>query len=161
MILGSGIDARRKLPGNVRDAGTPSLLLVGENCRAPSDLANRLQQRGYQCKFAATYEELRSLLKTEEISLVLSPTRLRGRNLLPLIDLLEGSNVSLLYAQSVEAGSWWLPALRHGRNCFGSCAVRPSEFISVLDELTAKARSNERTNAGALLPRLNPASPPP
>ena len=120
--------------------GPLKVLLVGESVQGSSFLLNRLWQQGCRCEFAATYEEIRALLRAKDIYLVLCPTRLDGRNLLPLIDLLEGSNVSLFYSASGEQGCWWLPALRHGDRCFGSCAVRPSEFISVLDELIAAGR---------------------
>ena len=127
-----------------RDNKKLNVLLVGESVLGASFLVNRLWQRGCRCEFATSYEQLRTLLNDHDIYLVLCPTRLSGRNLLPLIDLLEGSNVSLFYAQSVEDGCWWLPALRQGRKCFGSCAVRPSEFISVLDEMIDRAgHSNE------------------
>jgi len=76
--------------------------------------------------------------------LALSPMRLRGATLFPLIDLLEGSRVTLFYSHVVEQGCWWLPALRHGERCFGSCALRPSEFVSVLDEAIAEIQFDWR-----------------
>ena len=134
----------RKEPETSQDGRKLKALLVGESILGASFLVNRLWQRGCHCQFATSDEELRALLKGQDIDLVLCPTRLRGRNLLPLIDLLEGSNISLFYAQSVEEGCWWLPALRKGQRCFGSFAVRPSEFISVLDEVIDEARPGHR-----------------
>jgi len=131
--------ATKPEPEKSQDTKRLNVLLVGESVLGASFLVNRLWQRGCRCEFATSYEEVRARIQGQDIYLVLSPTRLCGRNLLPLIDLLEGSNVSLFYAQSVEDGCWWLPALRHGRKCFGSCAVRPSEFISVLDEVIDQA----------------------
>jgi hypothetical protein len=75
---------------------------------------------------------------------VLSPTKWRGITVFPLIDLLEGSTVTLFYFHAVEQGCWWLPALRHGEKCFGSYALRPSEFVSVLDEVIANLRMDWR-----------------
>jgi hypothetical protein len=152
---------RRKEPESPQDATKLNALLVGESILGASFLVNRLWQRGCRCQFATSYEELRAVLKEKDIDLVLCPTRLHGRNLLPLIDLLDGSNVSLFYAQSVEEGCWWLPALRKGHKCFGSCAVRPSEFIPVLDEVIDEARPGGRLNQRAVRPRVNSASPPP
>jgi len=77
--------------------------------------------------------------------LVLSTTRLRGRDLLPLADLLGGSKVTLFYTHSVELGCWWLPALWRGRRCFGSYAIPPSQFVSVLEELTNEIRRDAGT----------------
>jgi hypothetical protein len=116
------------------------VLLVGENVLGSSYLANRLWLRGCQCEFAISYEEVLALLGGgQAIHLMLCPLRMNRRNLLPLIDLLEGSGISLFYAASGEPDSWWLPALRHGRKCFGSFALSPSEFISALDEVLERA----------------------
>lgn len=59
--------------------------------------------------------------------------RVRDGSVFPLISLLESSRTTLFYFQPVEAGCWWLPALRFDRNCFGSYALRPSEFIASLN----------------------------
>ena len=115
-------------------------LIVGETTQGSSYLVKRLGERGCKCEFATSYEEANWLLRTENFCLVLSPTTLRARNLLPLMDLLEGSNASLFYAHLVELGCWWLPALRCGHKCFGSNALRPSEFVSVLDETIEEVR---------------------
>jgi hypothetical protein len=126
----------------IREFKMPKALLVGESAQGSSYIAKRLRERGCRCEFAASYEEALSLLGTHEFCLVLSPTRLRTTNLLPLMDLLEGSTASLFYAHSVERGCWWLPAIRRGHKCFGSYAVRPSEFVAVLDETIAEVRRN-------------------
>jgi len=132
MDVGAGdCPAKPEKPQDIRKL----VLLVGESAVGSSYLVNRLWQRGCLCEFAASYDEVLALVKSQDLYLVLCPMRLNGRNLLPLIDLLEGSSVSLFYAQVVEQVCWWLPALRHGHKCFGSGAVRPSEFIPLLDEL--------------------------
>ena len=120
------------------------VLLVGESAQGSSYLANRLLVWGCQCEFATSCEEMLALLKDEEIYLVLCPLRLNRRSLLPLMDLLEGSHISLFYSLQVEQTCWWLPGLRHGRKCYGSGAVLPSEFISVLDEAVEQIRQVRR-----------------
>jgi hypothetical protein len=115
------------------------VLLVGENVLGSSYLVNRLWLRGCQCEFAISYEEVLALLGGQTIHLMLCPLRLNRRNLLPLTDLLEGSGISLFYATSGDPGSWWLPALRHGRKCFGSFAISPSEFMPLLEEVLERA----------------------
>lgn len=116
------------------------VLVVGEHAQGSSFLASRLRERGCKCDFATSYEEVCSLVEAQDFYLVLSPTRLRNRDLMPLMDLLEGSSVTLFYAYPVEQGCWWLPALRRGHKCFGECAIRPSEFISVLDQTIEEVR---------------------
>jgi hypothetical protein len=116
-------------------AREPQALLIGENAQGSSHLAKLLQERGCKCSFATSYQEACSLLSGERFDLVLSPTRLRDCSIFPLLGLLEGSRVTLFYFQLVEDGCWWLPALRSGRKCFGSYALRPSEFVVSLGEI--------------------------
>ena len=118
----------------------PKTLLIGENPQGSSYLATRLRGQGCECTFATSYQEACSSLRSQSFELVLSPMRLRGFTVFPLIDLLAGYRITLFYSHAVEQGCWWLPALRHGEKCFGSSALRPSEFVSVLDEVIAEIR---------------------
>jgi hypothetical protein len=124
--------------------GIPKVLLVGENAHGCSYLAQRLRERGCHCEFAASYPETCSSLRVQHFHLVLSPMRLRGTSIFPLIDLLDGSRVTLFFFHPVEQGCWWLPALRDGEKCFGSSALRPSDFVTALDEAIAEIRCSVR-----------------
>jgi hypothetical protein len=124
-------------------ATKPRVLLIGEDSQGYSHLVKRLEGYGCKCRFATSYQEAISLFSVEDYDLVLSPMRLCGSSVFPLVNRLEGSGVTLFYFQAVEEGCWWLPALRWGRKCFGSCALRPSEFVAsielVIDEIQAGA----------------------
>jgi len=146
MRIDTETQARDRSPDKFRDTELLKGLLVGENVQSYSYVAKRLQQRGCKCEFATSYEEVCSLLGAQDICLVLSTTRLRGRDLLPLIDLLGGSKVTLFYTHSVEVGCWWLPALWRGNLCFGSYAIPPSLFVFALDELVNGIRFDEDMN---------------
>lgn len=122
----------------------PKVLLVAESPQGCSYLAQRLQERGCHCEVAASYPETCSLLRIQHFDLVLSPMRLRDKSLFPLIDLLDGSAVTLFFSHAVEQGCWWLPALHHGERCFGSAALRPSEFVTALDDAIEKLRRDGR-----------------
>ena len=124
----------------------PEALLIGENPQGSSYFVTRLQGHGCECSFATSYQEACSSLQSHGFGLVLSPTKLRGITVFPLIELLEGSTVTLFYSHAVEQSCWWLPALRHGEKCFGSSALRPSEFVSVLDEVIAEIRTDWRVS---------------
>ena len=149
LLVGSDFDGDLSLLDQVRKRSTiqgarrtgapmetkrPNALLIGESPQGSSFLVRRLQKRGCECEFATSYEEACSLLSAHEFDLVLSPMRFRKRSLFSLIDLLDGSGVTLFYSHVVEEGCWWLPALRCGQKCFGLSALRPSEFPAVLDE---------------------------
>jgi CheY-like chemotaxis protein len=135
----------------------PNVLLIGENPQGSSYLAKRLQRHGCECEFAVSYREACSLLGAQGFDLVLSPMRLRDGSLFPLIGLLDGSGITLFYSHAVEDGYWWLPALRHGQNCFGSSALRPSEFVAALDEAIEEIcfrAAMERNSQQSVVPRL-------
>ena len=122
----------------------PRALLIGENPQGSLYLTKRLQESGCECAFAITCREACSLLVAQRFDLVLSPMRLRDGSLYPLIGLLDGSSSTLFYYHPVEDGCLWLPALRRGQKCFGSSALRPSEFVSVLDETIAEIQFEGR-----------------
>ena len=139
------------------ESRSPKALLIGENHQGSSCLAKRLQRHGCESEFAASYQEACSLLGAQGFDLVLSPIRLRGHSAFPLVGLLDGSTTTLFYSQPVEDGCWWLPALRHGENCFGSSALRPSQFIAALDEAIEEIcflAVMERNSLQSVAPRL-------
>jgi hypothetical protein len=116
-------------------------LLIGENSQGSSHLARLLGSHGFECCFASSYWDACALLGTRQFDLVLSPMRLRDSSIFPLVGLLEGSEVTLFFFQLVEDGCWWLPALRSGRLCFGTYALRPSEFVASLNEVIEEVRA--------------------
>lgn len=120
------------------------VLLVGVKSRGSSPLAKYLLKRNCQCEFASSRQEAHSLLQSRPFDMVLSPMRLHDASLFPLIEMLEGADISLFYFCPVEVGTWWLPALRRGEKCLGSPAVRSCEFVSALDEAIAEVRLNGR-----------------
>ena len=135
----------------------PKALLIGEKPQGSSYLAKRLQRRGCECEIAVSYQEACLLLGAQSFDLVLSPFRLRDDSAFPLVGLLDGSTTTLFYSQPVEDGCWWLPALRHGQNCFGSSALRPSEFVAALDEAIEGIcfrAAMERKSERSVCPRL-------
>jgi hypothetical protein len=116
-------------------------LLIGESRQGSMHLEKRLESQGFKCSFIASYQTACSLLRLQSFDLILSPMRLRDSTVFPLINLLEGSNTTLFYFQTVEEGCWWLPAVRFGRKCFGSAALRSTEFISSLEEVIMEMRT--------------------
>jgi len=120
------------------EGNRPTALLIGESPQGYSYLAKRLQERGCDCEFATTWQEAESRLQARNFDVVLSPARLRGHGMLALSTQLDQCGTTLFYSYAVEDGCWWLPAIRSGKNCFGSSALQPSELISALDETIAR-----------------------
>ncbi len=111
-------------------------LLIQERPQASGHLEKFLRQCGCECTCAVSYQEARSLLGSEEFDLVLSPLRLHNDSFYPLTELLQGSRISLFYSYPVEGGCFWLPALRLGRNCFGSAPLMGAlDFAVALDDV--------------------------
>ena len=150
-------DTQWQLPEEAMELRRPNVLLIGESPQGSWYLAKRLQGRGCECEFAVSYQEACSALMARGFDLVLSPMRLRDGSLFPLIGLLDGSGITLFYSHPVEDGCWWLPALRHGHNCFGSSALRPREFVATLDEAIEEICFRapvERKSRRSVAPRL-------
>jgi hypothetical protein len=123
-------------PGIVLDASVariPEALFIGEHCQGSFYLVSRLQQKGFQCHFASTAQTALSLVQGHNFDLVLCPIRLRETSLYFLLDLLDGGIATLYYFYPVEDDCWWLPAVRRGKRCWGTSALRPSEFVLALD----------------------------
>ena len=135
------VDKRPKCREKMKPVQT-SVLLIGENSQGSSYLVKRLEGYRCECGFATSYQEACSLLKLQSFDLVLSPTRLRDSSLFPLVNQLEGSRTTLFFFQAAEESCWWLPALRSGRNCFGSCALRPNEFITSLGQIMGEIQAD-------------------
>ena len=53
--------------------------------------------------------------------------------------LLSGSGASLFSSLRVEEGSWWVPVLQFGKECYGP-ALRVGDFAHVLDDLSKQIR---------------------
>jgi DNA-binding NtrC family response regulator len=135
------MDSQMKLPEEPMESKTLKALLIGESPQGVSYLAKCMQERGCRCEFATSREKAYSLLSAQAFDLVLSPMWLHDGSLFPLIDLLDGSGVTLFYSHAVENGCWWLPALRYGQKCFESSALHPSEFVRALDEVIEAIQS--------------------
>lgn len=123
--------------------GKPTVLLVCAAQQGVSYLLNRLEAQGCECRVVGSYDEARALLRARSFDLILGPIRDPRDTAYSLIDLLVGSRANLFYSYAVEDGCWWLPAVRRGERCFGAPALRPSEFIAMLEQMVDEFRLNQ------------------
>ena len=130
----------------------PRVLLIGENAQGSSHLASRLEKRGCECRLATSSEEVFLMLRDHAFDLILGATSLRDGTLHSIMDLLEGSDTNLFYSYAVEDGCWWLPALRWGEKCFGSPALRPNEFVRLLDETIKEIQGDALPEGASVMP---------
>ena len=109
------------------------VLLLSEREMGVSYLKRYLEQRGCKCWFAQSEEESLALFEKYKFQLVLSTLPLRLAN--AIIARLRETRCSLFFCQPVEDSCWWLPLVDHGKKCLGAPALRPSEFVSTLDQI--------------------------
>jgi hypothetical protein len=117
-------------------------LFIGESQRAWWRIARRLEQRGCNCWFASTNEELRALLSQRSFYLVLSahPVTEGG----PLMDLLQAPERFVFYSFPIEDSCLWFQAIPEISNVSPVSALRPSEFMSILDALLTSEGDSPR-----------------
>ena len=123
-------------------ATTPNVLLITNPMGMPF-LVARLKNWTCDIHFASSCKEANALVSNQRFDLVLSEFRLWDGSAYPLADLLIGSNTTLVYSYPVETSCWWLPAVKNGQLVWGSSAMRPSEFISFLEDTVREIRSRQ------------------
>ena len=126
---------------------TPKILLIAGSPMGMSFLSARLKKLACEIHFASSCEEANGFVSNQQFDLVLSEFRLWDGSSYPLAALLVGSNTTLVYSYPVETGCWWLPAIKNGQSCWGSLAMRPSEFIGFLDESLKEIRSRQTASS--------------
>jgi len=118
-----------------------SVLIVGESAKGSSFLLQRLGKQGCECHVATSTGEAIRLSARHSFDLVLCTDWMQGIN--TLIAALIGSPASLFRCHPVEDSCWWLPAVRHGEECLGTPALRPSEFAHELDGIVEEIKSDK------------------
>lgn len=111
------------------------VLLVAKSVIGMVKLAEFLQKAGCDCHIVTSYHDARQRVATDSYDLILSETTLPDANGYRLISLDLGPRASLYFALPVYDSCLWLPAIVHGRHCFGEAALRPSEFTRTLREV--------------------------
>ena len=113
---------------------TIRVLLVGDSPQLFSLIRQHLEKYGCQYHFAGSLEAVKNLLRLWQFDVVLSTHGIPSYPIQALIGLLSGSSASLFSSLRVEEGSWWLPVLEAGKECYGP-ALTVGEFSRALDDL--------------------------
>jgi hypothetical protein len=110
-----------------------NVLFICSNRQACWYLAKHLEQLGCHCWFASTIDELRVLLGQRTFRLVVStrPVTEQGS----LMRLLQAPDRFVFYSFPVEDGCLWFQALPEISAGLRVSALRPSEFLGILDDL--------------------------
>lgn len=122
------------------------VLLVGKSERTFAHVCRFLDESGCECKFVSSYTDGLKLLADTPFDLVLCSGQPGIRTLASSV---VGSPASVFCAHAVEDGCWWLPVVRHGEECLGASALRPSEFRNLLEEMLTAIKSSPNSRAAA------------
>ena len=116
------------------------ILLVGKSLGSNLALSDFLQRLGGCLTRSETLADAALLLRLLQFKTVLSQMQLDdGSSSSPLRDLVAPS-ATLVLSVRVESGYVWVPALWKGRECWGTCMLRPAEFRARLRELLTRSR---------------------
>jgi response regulator RpfG family c-di-GMP phosphodiesterase len=111
------------------------VLFVGPGFHHSQALTERMRLWGFRCHFAGSIRAAHELVSSARVDLVLSNVRLPDGTGFSLIASLSGRPVTAFLCLPVEDSCFWLPAIDEGKDCLGSPALRPSEFVNTLEEM--------------------------
>jgi CheY-like chemotaxis protein len=133
-----------------------TVLLAGDTASRSATLRKWLGQRDCHCQFATSFVETCRMLSQREFDLVLCQYDLPDRTAFPLLDWLEGSPSSLIFARSGR-GRRWLPVVEGGQRRLDRPLLRtidlPNTLGDILDGLTPKGSIEEAKEIGRSSPR--------
>jgi hypothetical protein len=130
----------------------PKVVLVGESGTPHSDLARRVAGWGAECHFAASYKEVRSLLRQQTFDLILGEMHLGESSAMRLVPHLEGTATSLICSFPIEDSCVWLQIVDRGRAVRDVPLLRPNEFGVLLHRTLTEQRSAEASCAAQKIP---------
>lgn len=99
-----------------------------------------LTNRGCDLQVVSTFQEVASLLAQADFDLVLCQYALRDRTAFPLLDWLEGSRSSLVFAGRPSKRARWLLVIERGERRLNSPALGQSQLLSVLESCVRQSR---------------------
>jgi hypothetical protein len=112
------------------------ILLLGPKEQV-ANLLRFVESRGCHCSFAASGQAAMSL-EQRGFDLVISAVPIEQTD--PLILQLGESDCAVFYSYPVEDSCWWVPLMSRGGKCLGIPALRPNEFVFVLDQAIAEIK---------------------
>ena len=124
----------------------PKVLLVGPQFPYAAATIDWFRRRQRECAIVSTRREACDLFLAGKYDLILSNNQLSDGSGFGLIELLAGFPVTLFISHPIEDSCIWLPAILRGVECWGSCALKPREFVRLIEEVIAgneKARKDQ------------------
>lgn len=111
------------------------VLFVGPGFHDSQTLTDRMRRWGFRCHFANSIRTALELVKSKKVDLVLSKVGLPDGTGFGLLARLSGFPITAFLCLPVEDSCYWLPAFDSGKNCLGSPALRPTEFVDAIEQM--------------------------
>jgi hypothetical protein len=123
------------------------VLLLGERAMGASMIRRRLQQLGCSCWFSVSVEEGMALWDSHAFHLIICIGGIRQA--LSMIAHMGRTNCNIYCSYPLENSCLWVPLMANGRECLGTPALRPSEFLEVLGNVVIEIESGQVVTSGA------------
>jgi hypothetical protein len=127
-----------------------NILLLGDNQSDWACLQRQLEKRGCRCWFGRSAKEALALTGPRDYDVILTSVPVTQVD--SCLAELGGFQPNVFYCHPVEDGCWWLPVVRHGRECFGAPGVRGAEFPGVLDQIMRDRGAQSASEGGPKSP---------
>src|SRR6201984_3882041 len=105
-----------------------TVLLAGDTAARSATLRKWLSRRACHCQFAKSFQDAFRLLSQRKFDLWLCQYELPDRTAFPLLDWLEGSPSTLIFAARSGRSGRWLPVVERGKRCLDRPLVRKSDL---------------------------------
>jgi CheY-like chemotaxis protein len=112
-----------------------TVLLAGDTAARSATLRKWLSHRRCHCQFARSFQDACRLLSQRKFDLVLCQYELPDRTAFPLLDWLEGSPSTLIFAARSGRSSRWLPVVERGKRCLDRPLLRTTDLPSALGDM--------------------------
>lgn len=125
------------------------ILFTGKSSTQTNAILTRLGKRGLGSYGVDTVSESKTLMETFRFDVVLALENVSDGRGYDLADAVKEGGNSLLVGIELSDTHLWLPAVYHGKNVLGECAIN-SEMIE--RELGSLLRASERAPGRGLMP---------
>jgi hypothetical protein len=119
-----------------------TVLLLSEKPQEFLGYRQLFDRNDCQCHFAKSHQEAAKLSNLRDFDIVLSTIRIPGQSFRELIALFSGSRANVFCSVRVEESYWWLPVLRLGKECLGTTAFRPCDFVPAFEDSVTEIKAN-------------------
>jgi hypothetical protein len=117
-----------------------SVFLVGRKTAWAPSMTGLISKLGIEPIFISLARTVSKDVQERAFTLVLLDSSVPSEWRKFLVSDLVGARATLFYVYLVEAGCWWLPALRNGEDCHGAPAFRAGDFLRELERLLQRAQ---------------------